>query len=57
MDYRAMTVNERLFASGNLTIFDEAVKTKNKEKVVQILKEVLLDDDDIRELLKHLGLL
>ena len=56
MNYAGMTVNERLFESGNLDKFDEAVNDKDKEAVIRILKEVDVSDSNILPILKHFGL-
>jgi hypothetical protein len=56
MDYSTMTVNERLWTSGNMEKFDAAVKDKNKDEVIKILKEVQLDDRNILPILLHFGL-
>lgn len=56
--YRGMTVNERLYVSGLMQKFDEAVESKNIEKVLDILKEVeITDKPTIILILKDLGLL
>lgn len=55
--YIGMTVNERLFVSGLMNVFDNAVKEKDIEKVVTILKEVeITDNSAIVEILQALGL-
>jgi len=55
--YAGMTVNERLYVSGLIKEFDEAVEEKNVNKVVSILKEVeLTDDRSIDPILERLGL-
>ena len=38
--YAGMTVNERLFVSGYYDEFYKAVKEKNTQRVIAILKEV-----------------
>ena len=45
--YKGMTVNERLYVSGLMDEFDKAVAKKDTPKVVEILKEVELDDTSI----------
>jgi len=45
--YAGMTVNERLYVSGLMTEFDQAVMEKNTSKAIQILKEVELTDVSI----------
>jgi hypothetical protein len=56
--YKGMTVNERLYVSGFMEEFDSAVKEKDIEKVVRILKEVeITDTSSIKPILEELGLL
>lgn len=54
--YAGMTVNERLYASGLMDEFDEAVKKRNIEKVRDILKKVELTEDSIKPILEKLKL-
>jgi hypothetical protein len=54
--YGGMTVNERLYVSGLLNEFDEAVKEKNIDKVIQILQEVELTKPNIDPILEKYGL-
>jgi hypothetical protein len=54
--YTGMTVNERLYVSGLLNKFDKAVKEKNIDEIVSILREVELNDLSINPILKQLGL-
>ena len=54
--YGGMTVNERLYVSGLMDKFDEAVKEKNVDLVISILKEVELNDLSIAPILERLGL-
>lgn len=56
IDYKGMTVNERLYVSGFMDEFDEAVEEKDIEKVICILKKVELTDLSIVPILKELGL-
>ena len=56
MDYSGMTVNERLYLSGKLDKFDNAVSQKNVKEVVKILKEVDLKIESIIPILESLGL-
>ena len=56
MDYSGMTVNERLYLSGKLDKFDNAVSQKNVNEVVKILKEVDLKIESIIPILESLGL-
>ena len=56
MKYSGMTVNERLYISGLLQKFDDAVKEKDINKIIKILKEVELDESSINPILKGLGL-
>ena len=54
--YEGMTVNERLYISGLLNDFDEAVQEKNVDKIVLILKKIELTDLSINPILEYLGL-
>ena len=54
--YAGMTVNERLYASGLMDEFDEAVEKKNTKKVRDILEKVELTEDSINPILEKLGL-
>lgn len=54
--YSGMTVNERLYASGLLQKFDDAVKEKDINKIIRILKEVELEESSINPILERLGL-
>lgn len=54
--YSGMTVNERLYVSGLMDEFDEAVKNKNIDRVQSILKEVELTEESIKPILEKLEL-
>ncbi|MDO5665165.1 MAG: hypothetical protein Q4G63_07920 [Bacteroidia bacterium] len=55
--YKGMTVNERLYVSGLLNVFDKAIKKRDIEKVVAILKEVeITDKPETEAILKEFGL-
>lgn len=54
--FAGMTVNERLYVSGLMKKFDKAVKKKDVDLVISILKEVDLNDLSIEPILKHFGL-
>lgn len=55
--YKGMTVNERLYASGLMDEFDLAVKNKNLDKVILILKEVEITESSlVNPILERLGL-
>jgi hypothetical protein len=54
--YRGMTVNERLYVSGLMEEFDEAVEKKDVDRVVLILYKVELSDLSIKPILERLGL-
>ena len=55
--YVGMTVNERLYGSGLIEKFDNAVKEKNIKKVIEILKKVELNESSINSILESLELL
>ena len=57
LDYKGMTVNERLYLSALSEDFDQAIKSKNVEKVIQILKEIQLTDENIKPIVEKYGLL
>ena len=51
--YRGLTVNERLYVSGLIDDFDNAVSKKNKVKIIEILKKVEINDENtINQILK-----
>ncbi len=54
--YAGMTVNERLYVSGLMDDFDEAVKKKQSEKVRNILEKVELTEESIKPILQELKL-
>lgn len=54
--YAGMTVNERLYVSGLMDDFDDAVKKKDIEKVRTILEKVELTEDSIKPILENLKL-
>lgn len=55
--YGGMTVNERLYESGQINEFDKAVHDKDIERVKAILKSVELNDVSIQGLLEYFELL
>ena len=54
--YKGMTVNERLYVSGLMDEFDNAVKDKNIKKIKSILEKVELKEESIIPILKSYGL-
>ena len=56
-EYAGMTVNERLFVSGLLAQFDEAIRDSNAERARSILEKVELTEKNIMPILKNHGLL
>jgi hypothetical protein len=54
--YTGMTVNERLYVSGLMDEYDEAVEKKDTEKVRSILEQVELTGESIKPILEQLGL-
>jgi hypothetical protein len=54
--YKGTTVNERLYLSGLMPAFDEALKEKDIAKVTSILERVELTEEKIEFILKQLGL-
>jgi len=51
-----MTVNERLYVSGLMDEFEEAVQKKDTKKVHAILEQVELTKESIKPILEKLGL-
>jgi hypothetical protein len=51
-----MTVNERLYVSGLMDEFDNAVKKKDVSTIVSILKKVELKEESIKPILDSLKL-
>lgn len=56
MDYRGMTVNERLFRSGLMKEFDSAIEKKDVRRVIEILRSLDLNDETVRANLEFSGL-
>ena len=54
--YAGMTVNERLYVSGLMDEFDEAVEKKDAEKLRSILEKVELKEGSIKPILDKLEL-
>ena len=54
--YTGMTVNERLYVSGLMDEFDEAVERENAAQVRTILEKVELTEDSIEPILEKLEL-
>lgn len=54
--YAGMTVNERLYVSGLMSEFDEAVAKKDAEKARSILEKVELTEESIKPILEKHGL-
>lgn len=52
-----MTVNERLYISGSIEKYDEAVREKVIAAAISILKTVDLGEDNIRAILNFDGLI
>lgn len=43
--FSGMTVTERLYACGMMADFDQAAKIRNRDKIIEILLEVGLTED------------
>lgn len=54
--YSGMTVNERLYHSGNIIAFDLAIKKKDINQIILIMKEIELGEESIKSILKHYNL-
>lgn len=57
MKYEGMTVNERLYSSGLIDDYDEAVEDKDTDKIKPILNKVGLTGNSVPPILKSIGLL
>lgn len=55
--YSGMTVNERLYVSGLMDEFDNAVEERDIERVCSILMNIELTEESIGPILEKLGLL
>ena len=57
MNYKGMTVNERLFLSGRMDEFDELVLAKDVNGLKAILNEIeITDDSSMCAIIEQLGL-
>lgn len=57
IEFKGMTVNERLYVSGFFEKFNTAVRKKDIKKVIEILKAVeITDESSIKPILESLGL-
>lgn len=57
MNYKGMTVNERLFLSGRMDEFDELVLAKDVNGLKAILNEIeITDDSSMRAIIEQLEL-
>lgn len=52
--YVGMTVNERLYVSGLMSEFDEAVENENTKKIRAILEKVELTEESIKPIIEKL---
>jgi hypothetical protein len=55
-NFDGMTVNERLFVSGRLSQFDDAVARRDPSTVARLLQEVDVDEKSISEMLRQMGI-
>jgi hypothetical protein len=55
-NYGGMTVNERLYVSGQWDVYFDAVDKRNSDDVVRILRSVEVDEESIQAILVQLGL-
>lgn len=51
--YKGMTVNERLWVSGLMSKFDEAVIKQDRNALREILLNVELDDKNIKDIIER----
>ena len=52
-NYAAMSVNERLFASGLLDQFDAAVREGDTERMIECLQRVGIEQEHAAQLAQH----
>ncbi len=55
MDFKGMTVNERLYLSGLMDAFDLARERRDKDRLIEILRRVEVDDSSIKRILEDAG--
>jgi hypothetical protein len=55
--YGGMTVNERLWVSGLIDGFDDAVRERDVDVITKILREVELTEPNISAILRQEGLI
>ena len=55
-EYIGMTVNERLYLSGNWDKFDEAIKLNDLETLKDIIVEIELPLEYLETVIKHYNL-
>ena len=48
IDFKGLSVNERLLVSGQFDQFDRAARTKNREKMISMLQNVQLPENAAR---------
>ncbi len=53
--YAGMTVSERLYVSGLIDEFDQAVKQRDVERIRGILSNVELNEESIKPILEQIG--
>ena len=51
-----MTVNERLYISGLIDTYDQAIKENNRDKIISILSSLEINEKTIEMILQNLGL-
>lgn len=55
IDFRGMTVNGRLFLSGLMDNFDLAKERHDKNGLVEILRQLEVDEQSIKKILEDSG--
>lgn len=55
IDFKGMTVNERLFLSGLMDNFDLAKERHDKNGLVEILRQLEVDEPSIKKILEDSG--
>ncbi|TPV31127.1 hypothetical protein FJ651_15560 [Paucihalobacter ruber] len=53
MKYREGTLNERLVLNGELRRFEKAIRNKDKDELISVLKSVGIENPDVDFIMNH----